>query len=67
MSPGEFPAWSAVFLLLRPVVVTVASIQDRDGARLLLNHLPGHRKKLRMIWADGGGGETSQTCPVYVM
>jgi putative transposase len=34
--------------------VTVASVQDRDGARLLLRHLPGHCKKLRKIWVDGG-------------
>lgn len=40
-------------LLLR-VVVTVASVQDRDGARLLLGQLPGGCKKLRKIWVDGG-------------
>ncbi len=31
-----------------------ASVQDRDGARQLLRHLPGHCKKLRKIWVDGG-------------
>ena len=36
------------------VVVTVASVQDRDGARLLLRQLPGCCKKLRKIWVDGG-------------
>ena len=40
--------------LLMTVVVTVASIQDREGARLLLSHLPGGCKKLRKIWVDGG-------------
>lgn len=40
--------------LLMNVVVTVASIQDREGARLLLNQLPGSCKKLRKIWVDGG-------------
>jgi putative transposase len=40
--------------LLLVVVVTVASVQDRDGARRLLRHLPGSCKKLRKIWVDGG-------------
>lgn len=40
--------------LLLTVVVTVASVQDRDGARLLLQHLPGGCKNLRKIWVDGG-------------
>lgn len=40
--------------LLLTVVVTVGSVQDRDGARLLLRHLPGSCKKLRKIWVDGG-------------
>ena len=40
--------------LLITVVVTVASVQDREGARLLLNQLPGSCKKLRKIWVDGG-------------
>ena len=40
--------------LLMAVIVTVASVQDRDGARLLLKHLPGGCKKLRKIWVDGG-------------
>ncbi|SDZ07025.1 putative transposase [Nitrosomonas halophila] len=41
--------------LLLTVVVTVASVQDRDGARLLFRHLPGGCKRLRKIWVDGGG------------
>ena len=41
---------------LLTVVVTAASVQDRDGARLLLRHLPGGCKKLRRIWVDGGYG-----------
>jgi putative transposase len=40
--------------LLMVVVVTVANVQDRDGARLLLCQLPGCCKKLRKIWVDGG-------------
>ena len=31
-----------------------ADIQDRDGARLLLNKLAGRFRELRLIWADGG-------------
>ena len=38
------------------MAVTVASMQDRDGARLLLRHLPGGCKKLKRIWVDGGYG-----------
>ncbi len=35
------------------VVVTPASVQDRDGAKLLLRLLPGSCKKIRRIWVDG--------------
>lgn len=40
--------------LLLAVTVTAACVQDRDGARWLLAHLPGGCKKLRKIWVDGG-------------
>lgn len=40
--------------LLLVVVVTAASLPDRDGARLLLLRLGGIGKKLRRIWVDGG-------------
>ncbi len=40
--------------LLLAVTVTVAAVQDGDGARLLLRNLPGSCKKLRKIWVDGG-------------
>lgn len=40
--------------LLLAVVVTAASVQDRDGAKLLLQRLGGACKKLRRIWVDGG-------------
>lgn len=40
--------------LLLAVVVPVARVQDRDGARLLLRQLPACCKKLRKIWVDGG-------------
>jgi putative transposase len=39
--------------LLLAVIVTAASVQDRDGARLLLERLTGVGKKLRLIWVDG--------------
>jgi len=40
--------------LLMAVIVTAASVQDRDGAKLLISRLPGACKKLRLIWVDGG-------------
>jgi putative transposase len=40
--------------LLLAVVVTAASVQDRDGAKLLFQRLGGAGKKLRLIWVDGG-------------
>jgi putative transposase len=39
--------------LLMAVVVTAASVQDRDGAKLLFSRLGGACKKLRLIWVDG--------------
>jgi putative transposase len=39
---------------LMVVVVTAANVQDRDGARWLLSHLPGGCKKLCKVWVDGG-------------
>jgi putative transposase len=40
--------------LLLCVVVHPANIQDRDGAKLLLDKARGWFPKLRLIWADGG-------------
>lgn len=40
--------------LLMAVIVTAASVQDRDGAKLLLQSLSGSCKKIRRIWVDGG-------------
>jgi putative transposase len=40
--------------LLLAVVVHAASIQDRDGAKLLLAKAKGHFPRLKLIWADGG-------------
>lgn len=40
--------------LLMAVVITAASVQDRDGAKLLLQSLSGSCKKIRRIWVDGG-------------
>jgi putative transposase len=37
----------------RHLLVTAASVQDRDGARLVLERLAGFGKKLRLIWVDG--------------
>jgi putative transposase len=39
--------------MILAVVVHAANIQDRDGARLVLNLLT-HFKRLKLIWADGG-------------
>jgi putative transposase len=39
--------------LVLAVVVTAASVQDRDGAKLLFQRLSGACKKLRLIWVDG--------------
>lgn len=47
--------------LLLIVVVHAASIQDRDGAKLVLEKVPGHLTRLRRIWADGAyAGELVQ-------
>ena len=40
--------------LILAVVVHAASIQDRDGARLVLSKLKGRFPRLKLIWADGG-------------
>ena len=40
--------------LLLCVVVHAASIQDRDGAELVLSKAKNLFPKLRLIWADGG-------------
>lgn len=39
--------------LLLAVVVHAADIQDRDGAKLVLNRLLGRFPRLYLIWADG--------------
>ena len=40
--------------LLLGVVVTAASTQEREGARLVFARLHGSCKKLRRLWVDGG-------------
>jgi putative transposase len=40
--------------LIHAMTITVASVQDRDGARGLLPWLCHHASRLRLIWADGG-------------
>jgi putative transposase len=40
--------------LIMVVVVTAASVQERDGAKLLFKALTGSCKKIRRIWVDGG-------------
>jgi putative transposase len=36
------------------VVVHAASVQDRDGAQLVLDKVRNQLPRLRLIWADGG-------------
>jgi putative transposase len=36
------------------VVVHAANIQDRDGARIVLEKVKGRFSRLKLIWADGG-------------
>jgi putative transposase len=40
--------------LLLMVVVHAANVQDRDGARLVLERAKGRFPRLQLIWADGG-------------
>lgn len=40
--------------LLLVVMVCAASVQDRDGGRIILNRLDDRRRKLRHVFADGG-------------
>jgi transposase len=40
--------------LLLVVMVTAASVQDRDAARPLLHHLATAFGRIRLVWADGG-------------
>jgi len=40
--------------LLLMVVVHAANIQDRDGAKLVLEKVKGRFPRLQLIWADGG-------------
>jgi len=40
--------------LLLMVVVHAAHIQDRDGAKLVLERVRGRFPRLHLIWADGG-------------
>jgi len=40
--------------LMLAIVVHAASIQDRDGAKLVIERLRGRFPRLQLIWADGG-------------
>lgn len=40
--------------LIWGLVVHSASVQDRDGAKLLLETVQGKLPRLKLIWADGG-------------
>jgi transposase len=40
--------------LLLIVLVTAASVQDRDGAKPLLEQLVAACRRVRLVWADGG-------------
>ena len=39
--------------LVLAVVVHAANVQDRDGAKLVLQKLVGRFPRLTLIWADG--------------
>ena len=55
MLPHDLPPWGTVhYYYRRWRMVHVASLQDRDGARLVLEKLRGRFPRLRLIWADGG-------------
>ena len=40
--------------LIVAVVVHAASIQDRDGAKLVLAKVATRAPRLQLVWADGG-------------
>lgn len=40
--------------LIMVAVVTAASVQERDGAKLIFKAITGSCKKIRRIWVDGG-------------
>jgi transposase len=40
--------------MLLAVLVTTASVQDRDGARPVLSHLRELFETITLVWADGG-------------
>jgi putative transposase len=40
--------------LILGLVVHAADVQDRDGAKLLLEKVRGRFSRLKLIWADGG-------------
>jgi putative transposase len=40
--------------LIWGLVVHAADVQDRDGARLVLESVRGRFSRLKLIWADGG-------------
>ena len=40
--------------LILAVVVHAASVQDRDGAELVLEKMKGRFNRLKVVWADGG-------------
>ena len=40
--------------LIMVVVVTAASVQEREGAKLIFKAFTGSCKKIRRIWVDGG-------------
>jgi transposase len=47
--------------LLLFVLVTAASVQDRDGAKPVLEHLATWCRRVRLVWADGGYAGTLVT------
>ena len=55
-------SWSTRWVLLLLVVITSASVQDRDGARTLLDRLTMAMPSLSLLWANcGEAGWSSPT------
>ncbi|MBV9652074.1 MAG: transposase, partial [Pseudonocardiales bacterium] len=53
MGGNGISRWTPLGLLLS-VIVTAASVQDRDGAKPVLELLAASFQRIRLVWADGG-------------
>ena len=54
MKGRKRPLLVEVLGLVLMVVVHAASVQEQDGAKLLLERVKGRYPRLKMLWADGG-------------